>query len=175
MPPQSCAAVPHASAAGEPPTCGAGAPSANAAPRSARCALAALDPGEAGDAAPGQRGQQRHRLVAGHGALAGQPPAGAGLRQPGQARGEQQRPLPVQAGVGGDDLADRLHAGPVTAVGQLAYVLVVVLVGLERSEEHTPELQSRQYLACRLLLEKKTNKSTPKPSDVTPPLQAPTR
>src|SRR3712207_8810264 len=25
-----------------------------------------------------------------------------------------------------------------------------------RSEEHTPELQSRQYLACRLLLEKKT-------------------
>src|SRR3712207_7677610 len=26
---------------------------------------------------------------------------------------------------------------------------------LERSEEHTSELQSRQYLACRLLLEKK--------------------
>src|SRR3712207_8678584 len=26
----------------------------------------------------------------------------------------------------------------------------------ERSEEHTSELQSRQYLACRLLLEKKT-------------------
>src|SRR3712207_7586966 len=25
----------------------------------------------------------------------------------------------------------------------------------ERSEEHTPELQSRQYLVCRLLLEKK--------------------
>src|SRR3712207_7645553 len=25
-----------------------------------------------------------------------------------------------------------------------------------RSEEHTPELQSRQYLVCRLLLEKKT-------------------
>src|SRR3712207_8267075 len=30
-----------------------------------------------------------------------------------------------------------------------------------RSEEHTSELQSRQYLVCRLLLEKKTNiKST---------------
>src|SRR3712207_9562347 len=28
-------------------------------------------------------------------------------------------------------------------------------VGLERSEEHTSELQSRQYLVCRLLLEKK--------------------
>src|SRR3712207_8133729 len=26
----------------------------------------------------------------------------------------------------------------------------------ERSEEHTSELQSRQYLVCRLLLEKKT-------------------
>src|SRR3712207_8541537 len=28
----------------------------------------------------------------------------------------------------------------------------------ERSEEHTSELQSRQYLVCRLLLEKKKNK-----------------
>src|SRR3712207_8966276 len=27
---------------------------------------------------------------------------------------------------------------------------------VERSEEHTSELQSRQYLVCRLLLEKKT-------------------
>src|SRR3712207_7146009 len=30
-----------------------------------------------------------------------------------------------------------------------------------RSEEHTSELQSRQYLVCRLLLEKKTN-ATPR-------------
>src|SRR5258707_7449572 len=29
----------------------------------------------------------------------------------------------------------------------------------ERSEEHTSELQSRQYLVCRLLLEKKKNKT----------------
>src|SRR3712207_6923326 len=29
-----------------------------------------------------------------------------------------------------------------------------------RSEEHTSELQSRQYLVCRLLLEKKKNDST---------------
>src|SRR3712207_7998069 len=29
---------------------------------------------------------------------------------------------------------------------------------MARSEEHTSELQSRQYLVCRLLLEKKTNK-----------------
>src|SRR3712207_8873594 len=30
---------------------------------------------------------------------------------------------------------------------------------VERSEEHTSELQSRQYLVCRLLLEKKTKKN----------------
>src|SRR3712207_7144893 len=29
-----------------------------------------------------------------------------------------------------------------------------------RSEEHTSELQSRQYLVCRLLLEKKKNEAT---------------
>src|SRR5438445_8356383 len=29
---------------------------------------------------------------------------------------------------------------------------------LDRSEEHTSELQSRQYLVCRLLLEKKKKK-----------------
>src|SRR3712207_7008011 len=28
---------------------------------------------------------------------------------------------------------------------------------VDRSEEHTSELQSRQYLVCRLLLEKKNN------------------
>src|SRR5258707_2896752 len=31
--------------------------------------------------------------------------------------------------------------------------------GGRRSEEHTSELQSRQYLVCRLLLEKKTNRA----------------
>src|SRR3712207_7460332 len=31
---------------------------------------------------------------------------------------------------------------------------------LERSEEHTSELQSRQYLVCRLLLEKKKKQIT---------------
>src|SRR5258707_11382794 len=30
-----------------------------------------------------------------------------------------------------------------------------------RSEEHTSELQSRQYLVCRLLLEKKKNRLAP--------------
>src|SRR3712207_8904166 len=32
---------------------------------------------------------------------------------------------------------------------------IVLTHGHERSEEHTSELQSRQYLVCRLLLEKK--------------------
>src|SRR5947209_15597313 len=51
----------------------------------------------------------------------------------------QRRPQPVSQFV-----PDRGGIGPGTA----AY---------ERSEEHTSELQSRQYLVCRLLLEKKKN------------------
>src|SRR3712207_8207540 len=48
----------------------------------------------------------------------------------------------------------------------------VEAVGL-RSEEHTSELQSRQYLVCRLLLEKKKKNSastsnTPKSPSVAP-------
>src|SRR5947209_14407280 len=35
-----------------------------------------------------------------------------------------------------------------------------------RSEEHTSELQSRQYLVCRLLLEKKNIKTEPKIADL---------
>src|SRR3712207_6990766 len=34
--------------------------------------------------------------------------------------------------------------------------------GLMRSEEHTSELQSRQYLVCRLLLEKNNTNNTDK-------------
>src|SRR5258707_11984031 len=41
-----------------------------------------------------------------------------------------------------------LGVGPETMVG----------LCVERSEEHTSELQSRQYLVCRLLLEKKKQK-----------------
>src|SRR3712207_7784690 len=35
-----------------------------------------------------------------------------------------------------------------------------------RSEEHTSELQSRQYLVCRLLFEKKNEKTTLSPSTI---------
>src|SRR3712207_7630944 len=38
-----------------------------------------------------------------------------------------------------------------------------VQVEAGRSEEHTSELQSRQYLVCRLLLEKKKNKEYIRP------------
>src|SRR3712207_8704603 len=43
-------------------------------------------------------------------------------------------------------------------------VLDGVALGVLRSEEHTSELQSRQYLVCRLLLEKKKTESPPSKS-----------
>src|SRR3712207_6864356 len=48
-------------------------------------------------------------------------------------------------------------------VGVTSVVALVPLVvfGLLRSEEHTSELQSRQYLVCRLLLEKKKKNLDP--------------
>src|SRR3712207_6868291 len=39
-------------------------------------------------------------------------------------------------------------------------------LAVERSEEHTSELQSRQYLVCRLLLEKKKKKHDNSNTDV---------
>src|SRR3712207_7576213 len=40
----------------------------------------------------------------------------------------------------------------------LQNLLIIKMIKKEdRSEEHTSELQSRQYLVCRLLLEKKKN------------------
>src|SRR3712207_6917628 len=50
----------------------------------------------------------------------------------------------------------RQQGGSETAakLGKLSRELYLRL-GDERSEEHTSELQSRQYLVCRLLLEKK--------------------
>src|SRR3712207_8864765 len=52
------------------------------------------------------------------------------------------------------------HANMRTEYGMIAYVAVTRAKNrLElRSEEHTSELQSRQYLVCRLLLEKKKKK-----------------
>src|SRR2546425_6009207 len=44
---------------------------------------------------------------------------------------------------------------PVVRLGVIRMLLVGAGVGLDRSEEHTSELQSLAYLVCRLLLEKK--------------------
>src|SRR5204862_5141080 len=51
----------------------------------------------------------------------------------------------------------RLIADPQTVLqfSEFGVVLLLFLIGLERSEEHTSELQSRRDLVCRLLLEKK--------------------
>src|SRR5258707_10831588 len=49
----------------------------------------------------------------------------------------------------------------VNFVGPMCGVMVFMAWpwGSLRSEEHTSELQSRQYLVCRLLLEKKKNQT----------------
>src|SRR3712207_8808069 len=56
----------------------------------------------------------------------------------------------------GDDLAD---LDPLALVDDGGLVDRGALVRA-RSEEHTSELQSRQYLVCRLLLEKKQKNNT---------------
>src|SRR3712207_8291977 len=43
---------------------------------------------------------------------------------------------------------------------QARYRLLETVRQYGRSEEHTSELQSRQYLVCRLLLEKKKNNAS---------------
>src|SRR3712207_7790807 len=47
---------------------------------------------------------------------------------------------------------------PLAAPIRLGRRVAAVVRHEARSEEHTSELQSRQYLVCRLLLEKKKNK-----------------
>src|SRR3712207_7082799 len=56
-------------------------------------------------------------------------------------------------------LASRVQAisGSISLNGQLLTPFESPAI---RSEEHTSELQSRQYLVCRLLLEKKTHVSS---------------
>src|SRR3712207_7110000 len=44
-----------------------------------------------------------------------------------------------------------------TGVQEAINIACFKLLRMVRSEEHTSELQSRQYLVCRLLLEKKKN------------------
>src|SRR3712207_8209604 len=48
-----------------------------------------------------------------------------------------------------------LSVDPASIPPVLLPATALAVVTLARSEEHTSELQSRQYLVCRLLLEKK--------------------
>src|SRR3712207_7344903 len=50
---------------------------------------------------------------------------------------------------------DLIATGTATLQGLRSAVAEPTGIAPERSEEHTSELQSRQYLVCRLLLEKK--------------------
>src|SRR3712207_8985366 len=75
-----------------------------------------------------------------------------------RSRGQQEAvgalELPDAVGVAGV-AAGRAHVEAARDVAGAAEVGVAANV--QRSEEHTSELQSRQYLVCRLLLEKKND------------------
>src|SRR3712207_8782965 len=64
--------------------------------------------------------------------------------------GEAGKPDPVAAGAAGDRALHRRERLDHVVAGIAEHPVRAV-----RSEEHTSELQSRQYLVCRLLLEKK--------------------
>src|SRR3712207_7336416 len=55
-------------------------------------------------------------------------------------------------------LCNRYHRLAQRKFNEVIQVHVVLGRKYRRSEEHTSELQSRQYLVCRLLLEKKKKK-----------------
>src|SRR3712207_7360941 len=66
----------------------------------------------------------------------------------------QLRPVHPEAGDGGHvGMTDQISA----PWAEQAVAEAEEEEALGRSEEHTSELQSRQYLVCRLLLEKKNN------------------
>src|SRR3712207_7139879 len=71
-----------------------------------------------------------------------------------------------------DRIGARWGFGLAFLIWQLAHIghalanSLAGFIGARRSEEHTSELQSRQYLVCRLLLEKK-NKTLSQPDHKT--------
>src|SRR5690606_39476785 len=68
------------------------------------------------------------------------------------------RSLHVDRRAGHGQAVDGLHHGEVEAelpVGEGGHQVALAQLDLVRSEEHTSELQSRENLVCRLLLEKK--------------------
>src|SRR3712207_8264391 len=80
-------------------------------------------------------------------------------QQPALTEGAQGAGVPVLGG-------EQLRAPPVPGADCREQPLLEGgRVGV-RSEDHTSELQSRQYLVCRLLLEKKKNTPTPRTSSL---------
>src|SRR3712207_6850921 len=71
-------------------------------------------------------------------------------------------PVKAAVGVGGRGELDEALGQEGVGHEGAAVGLAQVFLDQPRSEEHTSELQSRQYLVCRLLLEKK--KHIPHPS-----------
>src|SRR3712207_7741728 len=53
------------------------------------------------------------------------------------------------------------RAAPHPRTGRRRLAALALFLAVARSEEHTSELQSRQYLVCRLLLEKKNKVRKP--------------
>src|SRR5258707_4000395 len=70
-----------------------------------------------------------------------------------------------RAGESGDECHNQNGKENLKFVGFRVASGHIVLHFQRRSEEHTSELQSRQYLVCRLLLEKK-NRPTSSPADL---------
>src|SRR3712207_7589227 len=70
------------------------------------------------------------------------------------------RPVVGHRVVRGGDVVPHQHVAgrPLVGIEVLFPGLVLEQEFEHRSEEHTSELQSRQYLVCRLLLEKKKKK-----------------
>src|SRR5690606_41655236 len=58
------------------------------------------------------------------------------------------------------DLGGLIEALEQAKPGDVVYIPDEHVIDLTRSEEHTSELQSRENLVCRLLLEKKKKKKT---------------
>src|SRR5690606_41693184 len=73
------------------------------------------------------------------------------VKHTGRHRSQMWREFPVTTRL--------LYVGIIaSSVLSLTSALLIVLYDGERSEEHTSELQSRENLVCRLLLEKKTTR-----------------
>src|SRR3712207_8542850 len=64
-------------------------------------------------------------------------------------------PMPVDVDAVVSEIARVIDTNLPGLTTELTDYFVEVIPEFQRSEEHTSELQSRQYLVCRLLLEKK--------------------